>query len=1158
MIPRIIARSSGRARPVSSLAGAVIAMIALVGSLLVASPAHAAVGADIEQAVQPASQAVDSGIVKTAAVVGFNAENIISDALFYDNAAMTAAEIQAFLDAKIGTCNNGKCLNVLNAGISSRGEVRSQSTGNLICSAIQGGTMKVSELIYRVQVACGISAKVILVTLQKEQGLTTSKAPSDWNLSAAMGASCPDTAPCDPAFAGVGPQILKGTQQLMTYKAARFGKQPGVNFIGYSPNSACGGTNLNIQNYATAALYTYTPYQPNGAALAAGFGLGDACSAYGNRNFYNYYTQWFGSTQGDVLQILQVAGTSERYLVSQGLRWRLATADTMAQYTWLAVVREVSRAEIDVLGDRGTAKRAVRTETGDVYLIDGGQRKRLGASYLLAAFGWDYASLPLASNAQLARYPDAGYLEQVVSYGGQMWLMQGGVRRQILDLGLLPRYGIPAAASAVSAGVLSDYSVAMPVVGVGTYRDTKNTFRLMTDAGVFGLPPAATGTSLTQHARLLTDESIAFLAASTTIPVRLTSGGKSYVLLDGGWLEVAVGHYPAGLPFTTLPNGAAGGLPIVGYAPGPHFISERSDAQSYLVSGGGMQSLTSAERSWVTAAYGVNPRVWVALDGTLGDSDSAEGVVRTANGAAYLLDGVRAYRFGSCAQVASWGADCATVPTVADAKVATYANAGYLQHLVRTPAGTIWLPQGGQLRQVLDPGLLAVYGIPSTTSTVSAAALAPFSVGPAVLSAGVYSDGGTARSAVTEGGTFTLTQTQAVGVVSTSVRALTTASFGKLTTTSALPSRIRSDGRSFVLTTEGWLEVSAVAYGGDSVFTQLPSRAWTGIPVAAYEPRPHFVRDHADGAEYLVSGGSAQPVSGAGERATISARYGVPPKVWTLAGGVLDGVRVNHDLVAKDATGAVYLLDGSMRYLMNGCTAVISFGRDCASVRTLTSAQLGALTDGGALEALLRSPKGLVYLPQGGTKRETPDPRVLAGYGIGASSTPVSEQVLAQLPLGYPVVGVGVFDDRAGGIKVVTGDARIFTLPAAQRIGSITSGAWTMSRESLALLVAERDLPTRITAGSRGFVLTSEGWLAVGPAAYAPLSFSSIGTYASDGIRFAGAEERPHFVREQSSTQVYLASGGLSAVADDATRAWIVATYGVSAKVWVVPDGALR
>src|SRR5699024_1304734 len=41
-----------------------------------------------------------------------------------------------------------------------------------------------------------------------------------------------------------------------------------------------------------------TPYQPNKAALAAGYGIGDACSAYGNRNFYNYYTDWFGPTHG--------------------------------------------------------------------------------------------------------------------------------------------------------------------------------------------------------------------------------------------------------------------------------------------------------------------------------------------------------------------------------------------------------------------------------------------------------------------------------------------------------------------------------------------------------------------------------------------------------------------------------------------------------------------------------------------------------------------------------------------------------------------------------------------------------------------------------------------------------------------------------------------
>ena len=309
-----------------------MAVLALLGSLAVAAPANAVVDASASvAAAAPAAvdTAVDSGIVKAAAVVGFNPENIISDSLFYDGKAMTAAEIQSFLDAKIGSCRNGKCLNVLNVSVSSRDAWVSQVTGNLVCSALQGGTMRVSELIYRIQVACGVSAKVILVTLQKEQGLTTSDAPSDWNLQAAMGASCPDTAPCDPAYSGVGPQIVQGVRQIKIYKAGRFAMQPGVNYIGYNPNSACGGTNLNIQNYATAALYNYTPYQPNAASLAAGWGLGDGCSSYGNRNFYNYYTSWFGSTQRSVCDqppFNQVRSASGRMVAVADVPAR-ATAD---------------------------------------------------------------------------------------------------------------------------------------------------------------------------------------------------------------------------------------------------------------------------------------------------------------------------------------------------------------------------------------------------------------------------------------------------------------------------------------------------------------------------------------------------------------------------------------------------------------------------------------------------------------------------------------------------------------------------------------------------------------------------------------------------------------------------------------------------------------
>jgi len=228
----------------------------------------------------------------------FNPGIIITDSLFYDSGAMSETEIQSFLNAKIGTCTNGNCLNVLSTTVASRPPVTSSNTGNLVCTAFEGGTLSAAAIIYRAQVACGISAKVLLVTLQKEQSLVTSSAPSQSRLDRAMGMACPDTAPCAEYALGFGNQLYEGAKQLNFYKAGRFAKQPGSHAIGFHPNSACGSSVVNVQNYATAALYNYTPYQPNAASLANIGGVGDSCSSYGNRNFFVYYNNWFGPTDG--------------------------------------------------------------------------------------------------------------------------------------------------------------------------------------------------------------------------------------------------------------------------------------------------------------------------------------------------------------------------------------------------------------------------------------------------------------------------------------------------------------------------------------------------------------------------------------------------------------------------------------------------------------------------------------------------------------------------------------------------------------------------------------------------------------------------------------------------------------------------------------------
>lgn len=229
----------------------------------------------------------------------FDAGLIISDENFYDRAAMSESQIQAFLESK------GSVLATYRASVSSRGTDTSWRTGNVICTPFTGGdNLLASTIIYRAQSACNISARVLLVTLQKEQSLITRSSATDAIFRKAMGYGCPDTDVCDSAYYGFGNQVYQAANQLHNYSVGRFARQPGVHTILWHPDASCGSSTFEIRNYATAALYNYTPYRPNAAALNNMPGIGDSCSSYGNRNFWYFYYTWFGSP-------VSVSGTAE-------------------------------------------------------------------------------------------------------------------------------------------------------------------------------------------------------------------------------------------------------------------------------------------------------------------------------------------------------------------------------------------------------------------------------------------------------------------------------------------------------------------------------------------------------------------------------------------------------------------------------------------------------------------------------------------------------------------------------------------------------------------------------------------------------------------------------------------------------------------------------
>lgn len=231
----------------------------------------------------------------------FDAGFIISDGVFFDGSAMTSTQIQSFIVGKQGSCvstSTRTCLKDYRASVSSR-------AADEFCHALNGGSnLNAGAILARVAVACNVSPKVLLVLLQKEQGLISN--PGDSRAyNYAMGWGCPDnSAGCSSAAAGFAYQIYKSAWQFQVYAKDDFGSfKPGRSqFIPYqvASVSGCGGRTVYIRNQATAGLYNYTPYQPNSASLKAGYGLGDRCSSYGNRNFWLYFTDWFGNPANSV------------------------------------------------------------------------------------------------------------------------------------------------------------------------------------------------------------------------------------------------------------------------------------------------------------------------------------------------------------------------------------------------------------------------------------------------------------------------------------------------------------------------------------------------------------------------------------------------------------------------------------------------------------------------------------------------------------------------------------------------------------------------------------------------------------------------------------------------------------------------------------------
>jgi hypothetical protein len=182
-----------------------------------------------------------------------------------------------------------------------------------------------------------------LVILQKEQSLITGNFSSDTDLQRALdhaaGFGCPDNQPCGDIFRGFYRQLFgsfdtEGGRWLGTaaslmksFRAevggVQVGRGPLVDALGQTfgnptvrvsrkgdtivLDNTLGGfdgvpptQSVSIQNFATAALYRYTPHVFNG-----------------NYNFWRFYSAWFKYPNGTVIQ---KAGDTLQYVVDNGTK----------------------------------------------------------------------------------------------------------------------------------------------------------------------------------------------------------------------------------------------------------------------------------------------------------------------------------------------------------------------------------------------------------------------------------------------------------------------------------------------------------------------------------------------------------------------------------------------------------------------------------------------------------------------------------------------------------------------------------------------------------------------------------------------------------------------------------------------------------------------
>lgn len=577
--------------------------------------------------------------VSAANAADWRAGNIIEDAVFMNAGSMSVEQIQAFLNEKVPICDTWGQKNVGYYYNSSSGRVRfswfeggswvtttravyadrynayfgttdaarpfkclkdyyevpktSPGAGlpasNFASNDIPPGARSAAQLIADAAAAHNISPQVLLVKLGTESAgpLTTDDWPFRNQYLYAMGAHCPDSGPggsanCDANYAGFSLQMMEAAKLLRGYLNNMqqswwpYKKPYQTNHILWNVEpSGCGGGDVFIENKATAALYTYTPYQPNQAALNNLYGTGDGCSAYGNRNFWRVFIDWFGYTRDARLfyRVVQGDQSPEVYLQTYQGKYYVPSYTLLAEWGMDAgdVVR-IPQSQVNNIPTRSTLSNVLTDGSGNLYVVQSGGLHKVSSPDYTAAWGVDVGNMveSLGLSISLPKREPLGRFMTMKGGDGSIWLADGSNRHLIQGGSMQYAWGYyPGAAITVSEYLFARYAEKN---GISQYAVGGNGQTFAIDAGTRRLfknqstRDAYVGQSTPTQVRNETVSLIPEGQAITIFAIDKTS--NKWFLIDSGRKRyvprgelVSLWGKPDNEPFTLLTGNFASNIP---------------------------------------------------------------------------------------------------------------------------------------------------------------------------------------------------------------------------------------------------------------------------------------------------------------------------------------------------------------------------------------------------------------------------------------------------------------------------------------------------------------------------------------------------------------------------------------------------------------------